>query len=160
MSEPVIAELQAKPFAFINLRASLAEIPTTIQHGFGTLSGLFARAGAQMAGNPMTHYLNVDTQSVAFELGFPVLAADVEKLRAAGLSIGRTPEGRNMTATHMGPYSGLSDTYAAMDAAMKAHGVSGSTDMWEIYLSPPETPPEQTRTDVIWPLVTTAPGTV
>lgn len=156
MTQPVIVELQAKPFAFINLKSSLADMPAVIGQGFGTLSGIFAKAGAQMAGNPMAHYLAFDARSVSFELGFPVLDADVDKLRTAGLSIGHTPGGRNMTATHIGPYSTVSETYSTMHAAMQAQGVTGSKDMWENYLSPPEAPPEQIRTDVIWPLVASA----
>ena len=61
-----------------------------------------------------------------------------------------------MTATHIGPYDTVSETYSTMDRAMQAQGLTGSKDMWERYLSPPDTPPEQTRTDVIWPLLTAA----
>lgn len=153
MSEPTIVELQSRPFAYISLRSSLADMPATMGKGFGTLSELFAKANAQMAGNPLAHYLEFDTHLVAFELGFPALDGDVEKLRAAGLSIGSTPAGRNMTATHVGPYDTVSETYSVMEAAMRKQGVTGTKDMWESYLSPPETPPEQIRTDVIWPLV-------
>jgi len=156
MSEPIFVELQATPFAFISLRSSLADMPTIVGQGFGTLGELFAAAGVQMAGNPMAHYLDFDAQSVTFELGFPASEADVDKLRSAGLSIGRMPGGRNMIATHIGPYNTVSETYSTIDAAMKSQGVTGSKDMWESYLSPPETPPEQTRTDVIWPLVPAA----
>jgi effector-binding domain-containing protein len=153
MTEPVVVELQPRPFAFVKLQSRLAEMPETIGQAFATLAQLFDKAGAQMAGNPMAHYLDFDASLVSFELGFPVIEADVEKLRSAGLSIGRTPSGQNMTATHIGPYDTVSKTYATIEAAMKAHAVIGTKDMWESYLSPPETPPEQTRTDVIWPLV-------
>lgn len=156
MSEPAILELQSAPFAFIQLQSSLADMPQVIGQGFGTLSMLFSKAGAAMAGNPMAHYLDFDAQSVTFELGFPVLESDTDKLLAAGLSIGRTPGGRNMTAVHIGPYDTVSDTYELMGAAMKAQGVAGSKDMWESYASPPETPPAEIRTEVIWPLVTAA----
>lgn len=156
MSEPVIVELQPQPFAFVTLTSSLADMPTVIAQGFGTLSGLFAKAGAPMAGNPMAHCLSFEKRVMSFELGFPVRATDSEKLKTVGLSIGQTPDGPNMTATHLGPYGTLSETYSAMDAAMRARGVSGSKDMWESYMSPPETPPEQVRTDVIWPLVASA----
>ncbi len=154
MSEPVIVELQSAPFAFIQLKSSLADMPRVMGQGFGTLGRLVGKADAAMAGNPLAHYLDFDAQSVTFQLGFPALESDTEKLLAAGLSIGRTPGGRNMTATHVGPYSTVSQTYAVIGDALKAHGETGSKDMWESYLSPPETPPAEIRTDVIWPLVT------
>lgn len=63
---------------------------------------MFAEARAQMAGNPLAHYTDFDATSASLDLGFPVLETDVPALRATGLSIGQTPGGRNMTATHVG----------------------------------------------------------
>jgi hypothetical protein len=123
----------------------------------GEQRGVAATAGCQqrIAASDID-YLEFDAHSAKFDLGFPALEADLERLRAAGASIGRTPGGRNMTATHIGPYDTVSETYSTMDRAMQAQGLTGSKDMWESYLSPPDTPPEQTRTDVIWPLLTAA----
>ena len=42
-------------------------------------------------------------------------------------------------------------TYDAMLAEMKDRKLEGTHDMWERYISPPETPPEKTQTEVIWP---------
>ena len=52
----------------------------------------------------------------------------------------------------MGPYDSIVNTYNAMTEAMKAQGFVGARDMWEVYYSPPETPPEQIKTEVIWPV--------
>lgn len=152
MSAPVVVELAAQPFAYVSLHASIADIPKAMAGGFDTLSSGFARAGATMAGNPLTHYTDYDGGSASFDLGFPAREEEVAALRAAGLSIGRTPAGRNMTATHIGPYDTLSRTYNLIMEAMEREGLAGTRDMWEIYFSPPGTPPAQLRTDVVWPL--------
>lgn len=152
MADPMIVELSPRPFAYISLRSTLSQMPATMGEGFATLGRMFATAKAQMAGNPLAHYTDFDATSASFELGFPVLEADIPALRAAGVSIGKTPGGRNMTATLVGPYDTVSQTYDRMTAAMKQQQLSGSKDMWESYISPPETPPEQIRTDVIWPV--------
>lgn len=152
MADPAIIELKPRPFAYISLRSTLPQMPQTMGQGFATLGQMFAEAKAQMAGNPFAHYTDFDATSASFDLGFPVLETDVPALRAAGLSIGQTPGGRNMTATHVGPYDTVSRTYDLMTAAMKDQKLSPGKDMWESYLSPPETPPEQIRTDVIWPV--------
>jgi len=152
MADPAIAELTPRPFAYISLRSTLPQMPATIGQGFVTLGQMFARAKAQMAGNPLAHYTDFDATSASFELGFPVLENDIPALRAAGLSIGQTPGGTNMTATHFGPYDTVSRTYDLMTRVMKEQKLSPGKDMWESYLSPPETPPEQIRTDVIWPV--------
>ena len=150
MPEPIVVELKSRPFAYVSLKSSLAQMPQTMGQGFGTLAQKFAEAGARMAGDPLAHYTDFDATSATFDLGFPVETDDVPALRAAGLSIGETPDGQNMTATHVGPYDTVSMTYDLMMAAMKRQGLLGSKDMWESYLSPPDTPPSEIRTNVIW----------
>lgn len=152
MTEPVVVQLTPTPFACIRRKATLADMPTVMAEGFAALSQLFDKAHARMAGAPLAHYLDYDATSATFELGFPVDAEKLEDLRAAGLTIGQTPGGDIMTATHIGPYDTIVRTYDAMTMAMKQRGLSGSKDMWERYFSPPDTPPEQIRTDVLWPV--------
>ena len=152
MTEPVVIQLTPIPFACIKRRATLAEMPAVMAEGFGALSQLFAKARAGMAGAPLAHYLEYDATSATFELGFPVDTEKLDDLRAEGLTIGHTPEGQTMTATHIGPYDTIVRTYDVMTMAMKKQGLSGSKDMWERYLSPPDTPPDQIRTDVLWPV--------
>jgi AraC family transcriptional regulator len=55
--------------------------------------------------------------------------------------------------THIGPYEGLPQAYEAIEAWMKQRRreAAGLT-IWEEYLTGPETQPEQTRTDIYWPL--------
>lgn len=152
MTDFPIETMQGAPRAYVTRIALMADISKVIGEGFATLSDLFAVAGAPMTGMPMAHYLTYDATSTTFELGFPCRPEDEEALRAAGLSIGKTPEGRCMMATHMGPYDAVETTYHAMIAAMQAKGLVPATDMWEIYFSPPETPPAEIRTDIVWPI--------
>jgi effector-binding domain-containing protein len=152
MSQPVITTLTAAPFAYLVRTSKIADMPKTMGEGFAALFQLFAKAEARQAGMPMAHYLEYDEDSTTFELGFPVRPEDVEALRAAGLKIGETPSGENMKAVHIGPYDSIVKTYDVMTGAMEKQGLKGSRDMWEVYYSPPETPPEQIQTEVIWPL--------
>jgi effector-binding domain-containing protein len=156
MTDPTVTTLTARPFAYISRKAKMAEMPKVIGEGFATISHLFAKAGAQMEGMPMAHYLDYDTVSATFDLGLSVRPDQVEALKAAGLSIGETPSGQNMVAVHMGPYDTVAQTYDLMTNTMKAKGLTGSKDMWEVYYSPPETPPAEIKTEVIWPLVKAA----
>ena len=152
MTDFAIETMKAAPRAYITRTAKMAEISTVMAESFATLSDLFAKARAPMAGMPMAHYITYDDASTTFELGFPCRSEDEDALRAAGLSIGKSPEGRSMKATHIGPYDTVGSTYNAMIAAMEAKGLVPARDMWEIYFSPPETPPAQIRTDVVWPI--------
>lgn len=141
-----------EPFAYLRRSSKIADMPKAMGEGFDTLSRLLAVAKVAPAGMPLAHYLEYDETSTTFDLGFPVRAEDVEAVRAAGLEVGETPGGRVMKGTHMGPYETANDTYQAMLAEMKSQGLTAAHDMWEMYFSPPETPPDQIRTDVIWPV--------
>jgi hypothetical protein len=152
MTDFPIETMKAVPRAYITRTAKMTDISKAMMEGFATLSELFARAKAPMTGMPMAHYLTYDDATTTFELGFPCHSGDEDVLRTAGLSIGRTPEGRGMKATHVGPYDSIASTYHAMIAAMTARGLVPARDMWEIYFSPPETPPAEIRTDVVWPI--------
>lgn len=152
MPEFPVVTLTPGPFACVTIATPVAGIAGAMAEGFCRLGDLFARAGAEMAGMPMCHYVEADQTSATFQLGFPCRPDEVAALRAAGLSIVETPSGEAMKAVHIGPYDDLTKTYAAMAKAMEAHGRIGSRDMWEVYCSPPETPPQQIRTEVLWPL--------
>lgn len=152
MTDFPIETMKAAPRAYITRTAKMAEISKAMTESFATLSDLFAKAKAPMTGMPMAHYITYDDASTTFELGFPCRSEDEDALRAAGLLIGKSPEGRSMKATHIGPYDTVGSTYNAMIADMEAKGLVPAKDMWEIYFSPPETPPAQIRTDVVWPI--------
>lgn len=152
MPEFPVVTLKPGPFAYITVTTPMAGIATAMGEGFGRLSALFAEARAEMAGMPMCHYVEYDETSTTFQLGFPCRPEEVGALRAAGLSIGETPAGATMKAVHLGPYDSVGSTYNAMIEAMKAQGLVAARDMWEVYHSPPETPPEQIRTEILWPV--------
>ena len=147
-----IVDMSPRPFAYVSRQAEMAEIPTVMQEGFGALMTAFGKAGASPAGMPYCHYTAYDDASATFDLGFPVAPGDVDAVRAAGLDIGETVSGQVMKGVHIGPYDTLNLTYEAMMAEMKALGLEGTVEMWEAYFSPAETPPDQTKTEVYWPV--------
>lgn len=142
----------AHPFAFLSCTVAMPQMPATMGATLAAVAAAFARVGAPMEGPAFCRYTAFDGKTVGFEAGFAARPSDCESLRVAGLSIGETPSGRVMTGWHIGPYDTVPATYEAMQAAMRAVGVSGTEMMWEAYHSPPETPPAETRTQVIWPL--------
>lgn len=152
MTDFNVTELQPAPFAYIKRSAAIPDMSRVMGEGFATLGGLFAQGGAAPAGAPLAHYLDFTNNSTTFEMGFPIRPEDAPGLQAAGLGIGETPRGTVMQAVHIGPYESMVATYAKMQDAMKRQGLTGAKDMWERYFSPPETPPAEVRTEVIWPV--------
>lgn len=152
MSDFPVKTLVPVPFAFLLRSSRIQDMKTSMPQGFAELMQAFGQAGVTPSGPPLAHYLTYDNDATTFELGFPVQAADAERLRASGLRIGETCAGPAMVATHIGAYDTVVGTYDAMMAAMQAERLEAGGDMWEIYASPPETPPERTRTEIIWPV--------
>jgi hypothetical protein len=152
MPEFTVTEMTPQPFAYVMRHAKIADMSQVMGECFGVLGAALAKARAEPAGPPLSHYLDYDKDSSTFQVGFPIRPEDVEPARAAGLAIGETPSGSVMQGKHMGPYDTLHLTYAAMTSAMSAQDLEGTHDMWERYLSPPETPPEKTETEVMWPV--------
>jgi hypothetical protein len=147
-----IVTLKPEPFAYITMTTPMSDIAQAMGQGFDRLGAAFGQSGARMAGMPMCHYTAYDEKTTTFELGFPARPDELDKLKAAGLQTGQTPSGRNMKAVHMGPYDTVVQTYNAMTEEMKARGLTAAQDMWEVYYSPPDSPPEQIKTEILWPV--------
>lgn len=147
-----VVELEPQPFAYLTRRARITEIPQVMAACFALLGEAFARAKAVPAGPPLSHYLDYDARWSTFEVGFPICPLHAEALRDAGLAIGETPAGKVMQGRHVGPYDTLHLAYDAMTNAMHRDRLEGTHDMWERYLSPPETPPAEVETEIMWPV--------
>jgi len=132
MTDFPIETLKGEPKAYITRTARMADISTVMMKTFATLSELFAKAKAPMTGMPSARYITYDDASTTFELGFPCRTEDEAALRTAGLLIGKSPEGRSMTATHIGPYDPVGSTYNAMIAAMEAKGLVPVKDVGDL----------------------------
>ncbi|MBV2185638.1 MAG: GyrI-like domain-containing protein [Rhizobium sp.] len=152
MTDYPIETWTGRPFAFLARSVTMPEMAATMGATLAAVAAAFARMGAPMEGPAFCRYTAFDGETVAFEAGFAARPQDCDALRTAGMSIGETPSGRVMTGWHIGPYDTVPATYEAMQASMRAAGVSGTESMWEAYHSPPDTPPVETRTQVIWPL--------
>jgi effector-binding domain-containing protein len=88
---------------------------------------------------------------VDVEAGFPVAVP----VRSDGtVQAGALPAGRVVQADHLGSYDSLRETYEAIERWMGEHGLEPADEMWEVYLSGPETDsdPASWRTHVVWPV--------
>jgi AraC family transcriptional regulator len=147
-----VTDLTAQPFAYLTKTAQIKGIAEVMGQSFAELGKAFAAAAAPMTGPPLCHYMGFDGATTTFQVGFPYRPDDGKRLTAAGLTIGTTQAGQVMKATHKGPYETVVETYNAMQSEMQQRHLVGADDMWEIYMSPPETPPEEILTQVIWPV--------
>lgn len=126
------------------------EIGRRINDAFETVVGELQQAGVTPTEPAVASYERAgDGFDVA--AGFPVdgpfePAGAVTRVAVGGCEVAHT--------THVGPYDRLPDAYEALRADAEAGGRALVDDapMWEEYWSPPESPPQDTRTEVFWPV--------
>jgi effector-binding domain-containing protein len=137
--------------AVVCAEVPMAQLRSVFDHGFGEVMRVVQAQGRSVAGPPFGFYPRMPTDTVEVMVGFPVSApVDAE----GGVTPFELPGGRVVTATHVGPYERLGETYAQLTAWAQAEGHALAEGMWESYLSDPraEPDPETWRTEITWPL--------
>ncbi len=145
-----IRDLLARPALTVRTTTSFGNLPNTVGEAYGAIMMCLQKKGKAPAGNPFVIYYNTDMENLDVEIGFPVEAG----VQGEGnVCISQMPGGRAATAMHAGSYETLANTYEALTAFVKDKGLEPETWMWETYLnSPQDTPPDQLRTEIVFPL--------
>ena len=141
---------QGRHLAVTSFEADLGAMAEKMGEAFGTVAVALGRARIPPVGPAMACYdIRPDgmTVSAGFLVPHPVEPdGDVRPLQLPACEVVR--------AEHVGPYDDLPATYERIRKAAADHDRDlDETRMWEEYLTGPETPPEQTRTLVSWPLL-------
>ncbi|MYG02265.1 MAG: hypothetical protein F4173_08285 [Acidobacteriia bacterium] len=79
----------------------------------------------------------------------------IDKLGAImGPLFGELPCGTMATVTHIGPYEGLPNTWAALTEWIRSQGLEAAGAPWEVYVTDPGAEPDQSkwRTDIFFPV--------
>ncbi len=131
-----------------------ADIAAALAAAYGRVAGFISTNGLQMAGQPtaITNYW--DDRGYGFDAGIPVSGSPT---RGAGpnsaVRMGETYGGRVVKAKHVGPYTGLPETYDLITAFMVAHKLEANGRSWDVYVSDPgNTPESELVTEVYFPV--------
>ena len=142
-----VRHLARTPTLTIHAEIAQSEIQATMGASFGALFGYAGRNGVQPTG--------VFARYHAFE---PKIVMDVGVMlpRALGgegnIEAGEIAEGDAAVTLHVGPYDAMAPAYEAVQAWIAANGRSAAGPPMEIYLSPPDVPPDEVKTEVVFPL--------
>ena len=129
--------------------SDMATIGEHMSHAFGTVMAALGRDAIHSDG-PALAYYEPGEDGFDVAAGFRV-ASDVAT--PPGLERLDIRETEAAHTTHLGAYSGLSAAYDDLRAEVEHAGRRlAEGPMWEEYWSGPETPEDQTRTEVYWPL--------
>lgn len=149
-------DLDPVPLAVIRHEAiRLADLRDAFDSGYRAIGDAFA-AGTLLPAGPALAIYHGDPMGVFdLELGFPVQAPPSDPLATGdGTAIvaSTLPSGSAVATTVLGSYDGLGAGWAAL-VARAAEADLHPRGVWiEVYVSDPDTAPEDLRTDLIMPV--------
>ncbi len=144
-----IKDQPERPTLSIRTRAAMQDLPQLFGQTYGALMQYLSELGAQPAGEPFAAYYNLDMQDLDVEIGFPVAKRlpDRDNIKSGAL-----PAGKFASTMHIGPYDTVGPAYEALTQYVKANGYELTGVAYEFFFSGPETPPEEIRTGIMFPL--------
>ena len=140
--DPELRELSPQPAVTEVAVTDEAGLPGVVDSGFPRLFGRLAELGVEPAGPPYIRYLRTG-EELELELGIPAAGQD------SGL-----PGCRAAVLRHVGPFSGLRDACAALEAWVAEQGLEPAGPFWETYVTNPRDEPDSSKwiTEIVQPL--------
>lgn len=154
MFEAQIKQTDPMSVAYVQMRGPYQQMPLAM----GMLYGWIGKRNLQPAGAPLGVYLSnpqtVPESEALWEVWAP-LSGDVEAVDpdAADIGIKKLPSMTVASTVHLGPYEGVSPTYAALGEWVLGNGYILVGPPMEAYVSDPEkTLPEEYETEIMFPV--------
>jgi len=136
LDTPQITHTDAQRAAVIRFTIPRDEIRNVMGPGMEELVSTVSAQGIGPAGALFSHHLRIDPEVFDFVIGVPV-TADVT---AAGrVEPGELPAGTVVRTIYRGPYEGLGEAWGEFDAWIAENGHEPAPDLWEVYVTGPET---------------------
>jgi effector-binding domain-containing protein len=139
LEEPRIVETTVQPIAVIRLIVPRAEIQDVMDPAHRELQETVAAQGVAPTGPWFTHHLRMDPEVFDFEIGVPV-AAPISP--AGRVAAGEWPAATVARTVYHGSYEGLASAWGEFEAWIAAEGLTSALDLWERYLTGPESDPD------------------
>jgi effector-binding domain-containing protein len=153
LDKPKIVQTAAQTTAVIRLTVPRAEIRSVMGPGRSELMAAVAAQGIATAGPWFTHHLRMDPDVFVFEICVPIATP----ITATGrVKPGHLPAAATVAQTvYHGGYEGLPIAWGEFDAWIAAQGHAPGPDLWERYVSGPESSPDPAtwRTELNRPLI-------
>lgn len=137
-----VVETNTIPAAVIHIAIPKGEIRNVMGPAMQELMALVAAKGITPAGRIFSHHFIHDPERFEFEVGIPVSGA----VKPAGrVTSGELPARRVVRTLYTGGYEGLGAAWGEFSAAVEKAGHRTTGEFWEVYLTGPETGPDESR---------------
>jgi effector-binding domain-containing protein len=151
LDRPQIVQTEARLAAVIRLTIPREQIRSVMGPGMAELMATVAAQGIGPVGPAFSHHLRMDPETFDFEIGVPVKGP----LSSTGrVKAGQLPAATVARTVYRGPYEGLGSAWAEFSGWIAAEGHKPAPDLWECYVSGPESNPDPAawRTELNRPL--------
>lgn len=141
-----LTERPAQPTLAIRVRSPVEDLPEAFGDAYSAIIGYLGELGEQPAGMPYAAYHDMDMRDMDVEIGWPIARElpDRDDIKAS-----KIPAGTYASVMHVGPYDRLHEAHEALAGWVEAQGRRTSGPPYEFYFSEPETPPDETTTQVV-----------
>lgn len=139
-----------QPTLSIRFRAPVQELPQHFGRIYGAIMQYLGTLGEPHAGGAFAAYYNMDMQNLDIEAGFSV----PKPLAGKGeIKAGMIPGGLFAICHYTGPYDKVGPAYEQLTQFAKDKGLKVSRMAYEWYLNGPgEVPPQELKTDLVFPV--------
>jgi len=142
-------EQDARHVLSVRFRASVQDLPRHFDRIYGSIIQYLETLGEQPTGEPFAAYFNMDMQNLDIEAGFPV----AKPLPGKGdIQSSAIPGGMAAVCHYTGPYDGVGPAYEQLSQFIKDQGYTPIGPAYEWYLSEPDVPSQDIRTDLMFPV--------
>jgi effector-binding domain-containing protein len=133
------------------LPVRLSEIGTVLGSAFADVYGYLGAHGVEPVGPPFVIYHGIPAADDPFDVE---ICAPVARATDAptGWQVRELPAGTFATLLHVGPYDTVAAAYDTLAAWLRAHDLTVTGPPREVYLSEGDTPPEQVKTIIEFPV--------
>lgn len=150
-SEVKVGRREATLVMSRRIPVTLSQIGEVIRQSFGEVYGYLGANRVPPMGPPFVIYHGMPDADRPFDMEVCApIAGAVEA--PTGWQVQELPAGQFATLTHVGPYDTVGTAYESLGTWIGEHGMIVSGPPREVYLSPPETPPDQIRTIIEFPV--------
>jgi effector-binding domain-containing protein len=139
----------SQPTLSIRFRAAVGDLSAHFGRVYGDIYHYLGELGEQPVGPPFATYHNMDMDDMDVEAGFPVARLLPDK---GEIVAGSIPGGNYAICHYTGPYDGLASAYDELTEYVRHNGFAPSGIAYERYLTGPEVPPQQHKTDIAFPV--------
>lgn len=131
----------------------LAQTSATLGSLFGRLLEHAATQSLDIAGQPLTLTADPDPVQWRFQAALPVRLGGPWQSDGGDVELLQLPGGPALVAELVGPYAGLADAVARLDAHARSLGLARAGPIRQVYVSDPgDTPEDALVTRIEWPL--------